>query len=81
MNRFRLIITGFLLVGALSACSHYATNGEKLYLQSKNGPGVRVPPPLTDSNISPFYNLPNPTKPVSKVSIEPPIVAPEEKDS
>lgn len=81
MNRCRLIMAGGLLAGILSSCSHYATNGEKLYLQSKNGPGVQVPTPLTDSNISPFYNLPNPSGPIARVSIQPPIVAPEEKDS
>lgn len=51
---------GFLLISPLllAACSQFASNGDKQYLQSKNGVGVVVPPPLTDSNISHFYDLP-----------------------
>lgn len=81
MNRCQFVILGAAFLVTLGGCSHYATNGEKLYLQSRNGPGVHVPSPLTDSNISPFYNLPNPSRPIPKVSIEPPVVAPEGKDS
>lgn len=56
---------------ALSACSNYSTNGENLYLQSRNGVKMEVPHPLTSANISHFYDLPNQDQP-AKVSIVPP---------
>ena len=57
---------------ALSACnSRYSSNGENLYLQSRNGVKIEVPPPLTSANISNFYNLP-PQNQNAKVSIAPP---------
>ncbi|KTC81642.1 hypothetical protein [Legionella brunensis] len=64
---------GFIIlsVSLLSACSNYASNGEAQYLRSKNGPTVVVPPPLTDSNISHFYDLPAQTQ-NARVSIAPP---------
>jgi len=55
----------------LTACSAYTSNGEKQYLQSKNGATVVVPPPLTDSNISHFYDLPQQNQ-SAQVSIAPP---------
>ncbi|MFI4919316.1 MAG: hypothetical protein ACHP65_07150 [Legionellales bacterium] len=59
---------------ALSACSsHYASNGETVYLQSRNGAKLEVPPPLTSSNISYFYDLP-PQNQDARVSIAPPMV-------
>lgn len=61
-----IVFSMLFLVG----CSKYASNGEQLYLQSKNGPGVVVPPPLTSSNISHFYDLPQQTQ-NAKVSIVP----------
>lgn len=64
---------GFFLVSImlLTACSQYASNGEQLYLRSKNGTTVVVPPPLTDSNISHFYDLPQQNQ-NAQVSIAPP---------
>ncbi|MFT4060095.1 MAG: membrane lipoprotein lipid attachment site-containing protein [Legionella sp.] len=57
----------------LSGCSgRYASNGENLYLQSRNGPNLEVPPPLTRANISDFYNLP-PQEQDAHVNIAPPI--------
>jgi uncharacterized lipoprotein len=56
----------------LTGCSRYSSNGESLYLQSRNGQKVDVPPPLTSSNISNFYDLPEQTQ-NAKVSIEPPV--------
>lgn len=57
----------------LSACAdRYASNGERLYLQSKNGPTLQVPPPLTNANVSYFYDLPAQNQ-NALVSIEPPI--------
>ncbi|KTD12205.1 hypothetical protein [Legionella jamestowniensis] len=55
MKKFGFIILSVLV---LSACSNYASNGEALYLRSKNGQKLVVPPPLTDNNISHFYDLP-----------------------
>jgi uncharacterized lipoprotein len=56
----------------LAGCSKYSSNGENLYLQSRNGQKVEVPPPLTSSNISNFYDLPEQTHD-PKVNIEPPL--------
>lgn len=56
----------------LSACSgRYSSNGESLYLKSRNGEKLEVPPPLTRANISDFYNLP-PQNQDARVSITPP---------
>lgn len=56
----------------LTSCSQqYASNGESVYLQSRNGNTLVVPPPLTASNISYFYNLPAQNQD-PRVSIEPP---------
>ena len=56
----------------LSACgSYYASNGENHYLSSRNGAMLVVPPPLTKSNISDFYDLP-PQNQAANVSIVPP---------
>lgn len=68
----RKLSTIFLMALCTTACTtKYATNGENLYLKSKNGIRVSVPPPLTSSNISPFYDLPAQTQ-NAKVSISPP---------
>ncbi len=57
---------------ALSACnSRYSSNGENVYLQSRNGVKIVVPPPLTNANISNFYDLP-PQNQDAHVSIAPP---------
>jgi uncharacterized lipoprotein len=66
---------GFFLGSALllTACSQFASNGDKQYLQSKNGARVVVPPPMTDSNISHFYDLP-PQSQNAVVGIRPPAV-------
>jgi uncharacterized lipoprotein len=58
---------------ALLGCSsRYATNGESLYLQSRNGPLLEVPPPLSRANISNFYDLPQQNQD-ARVSIAPPV--------
>lgn len=69
MNKLFFVVLSALL---LSACSsRYASNGENLYMQSRNGVLLQVPSPLTRSNLSSFYVLPqqtgNPT-----ISIAPP---------
>lgn len=70
MKKLVLIILATL---ALSACSsRYASNGENIYLQSRNGVKIVVPPPLTTSNISSFYDLP-PQNQDARVSIAPPV--------
>ena len=56
---------------ALFGCSRYATNGESLYLMSRNGPILEVPPPLSKANISNFYDLPQQNQ-NARVSIAPP---------
>lgn len=60
-----------LISGSLVSCSRYSTNGEQLYLSSKNGPHIHVPAPLTESNISHFYDLPSQEKD-ARVNIVPP---------
>jgi uncharacterized lipoprotein len=66
---------GFVVLAtlALSACSsRYSSNGENLYLQSRNGEKLEVPGPLTSANISYFYELPQQTQD-ARVSIAPPV--------
>lgn len=61
-----------LSVLVLPACSNYSSNGEALYLRSNNGQALVVPRPLTDNNISRFYDLPAQNK-NAMVSIAPPL--------
>lgn len=61
----------FLSALLASCSSYYASNADKQYLNSKNGPMLVVPKPLTESNISHFYNLPPQTHD-PRVSNEPP---------
>lgn len=67
---------GCWLIGVtcLTSCSvKYASNDKEQYLLSKNGPQLEVPPPLTNSYISNFYDLPAPVG-NSKISVVPPKV-------
>ena len=69
MNKIFLIMVAAL---SLSACSsRYSSNGENLYLKSQNGGKLEVPKPLSNENISNFYDLP-PQKQDAQVSIAPP---------
>ncbi len=69
MKKLSFIVLAAL---ALSACnSRYVSNGENVYLQSRNGAKIVVPPPLTNANISNFYNLPAQNQD-PRVSIVPP---------
>lgn len=69
MKKLSFIILATL---ALSACnSRYSSHGESVYLQSRNGTKIVVPPPLTNANISNFYDLP-PQSQDARVSIAPP---------
>ncbi len=63
---------GFFLISVmlLTACSQFDSNGDREYLRSRNGVRVAVPPPLTESNISHFYDLPQQNKD-PKVNIAP----------
>ena len=66
---------GFVVLATLvlSACSsRYSSNGENLYLQSRNGVKLEVPPPLTKAYLSNFYDLPSQNQ-NARVSIAPPI--------
>lgn len=49
----------------------FASSDKDKYLASKNGKDLLVPPPLTNSNLSDFYVLPE-QKQNAKVGIEPP---------
>ncbi|OGV50145.1 MAG: hypothetical protein A3F46_04040 [Legionellales bacterium RIFCSPHIGHO2_12_FULL_42_9] len=65
----------------VSCSSQFVSHGEKMYLRSKNGPGVVVPPPLTDTNTSHFYDLPAQQKKHPKVSVVPPPIVTNKQES
>ncbi len=66
---------GFYVSSALllTACSHFSSTADKHYSQSRAGAPIAVPPPLTGSNISHFYDLP-PQNRNPVVNIRPPVV-------
>lgn len=71
----RFIVLLFI-ISMLSSCffwepTDYASNDKDQYLTSKNGPNLVVPQPLSSSNISDFYTLPDQNQ-NAKVSVEPP---------
>ena len=81
----RILILVSMAVG-LSACSMpfeepihtklmvpYASNNKDQYLESENGKKLVVNSPLTQSNLSGFYDLP-PAPAHPKVSVKPPVV-------
>jgi uncharacterized lipoprotein len=71
VKKLCFVVAGLL---ALSACSsHYSSNGETVYLQSRNGDKLEVPAPLGNANVSYFYDLP-PQNQDAHVSIAPPMV-------
>lgn len=57
----KMVVIGLSTLG-ISACSPYAGNADEKYLASRNGASVIAPSPLTNANISRFYDLPNPEK-------------------
>ena len=62
-----------LTVCTVTSCSkQYATNSKMQYMESRNGPALSVPPPLTTRNISSFYDLPDQTQ-NAQVSLVPPV--------
>jgi hypothetical protein len=66
----------FVLIASIaifSACtSRYASNGENIYMNSYNSSSLVISPPLTEGNLSHFYDLPALDKRVN-VRIEPPV--------
>ena len=66
----KLVCVVFVLL-VLPACSRYLTHGEALYLQSRNGEMLVVPPPLTNEHINHFYDLP-PQNENAQIDIAPP---------
>lgn len=72
------VITIFMVLPTLAGCGllpsgEFSSNDKHQYLHSKNGQNIVVNRPLTDSNMSDFYQLPNQTKP-AKISIKPPVI-------
>lgn len=65
------ILSLVILCLAGTSCSKYATNGDNLYMQSRNGEKIVVPKPLTRANISDANDLPEQNQ-NANVSIEPP---------
>lgn len=70
MSKLALMMGLALLLTACSA--QYTSNGEQHYVQSHNGVGIVVTPPLSTANISHFYDLPSQSQD-AKVSIVPPV--------
>ena len=65
------MIIGAAAIFLLASCTaQYTSNGEQHYLQSKNGPTLVVPKPLTSANLSNFYDLP-PQNQDARVDIKP----------
>ena len=72
------IVPVYICCHLLCCCSllssdEFSSNYKQAYLHSKNGQYLVIPPPLTDANVSNFYQLPNQTK-LAKISIKPPII-------
>ena len=65
---------------ALTGCSliphteEFASNYKSAYLHSKNGQNLVIPKPLSDANLSDFYQLPNQSASVLVISIKPPMI-------
>ena len=53
--------------------SEFSSNNKKDYLHAKNGPNLVINQPLSDDNISDFYQLPDQRK-IATISIKPPVV-------
>lgn len=68
--RYAVLVMGGLVLAGCSA--QYTSNGEQQYVHSRNGVLMVVPPPLTRSNISDFYDLP-PQNQNAEVTITPPM--------
>jgi len=67
----KIVVTLGIFTLLTGCAGRFASTGEYVYLRSKNGTKLEVPPPLTRSNISDFYNLP-PQNMDARVDITPP---------
>jgi hypothetical protein len=65
LTKNRLFLIAFL---SLAGCTHSPNTA---YLESRNGPGLTVPPTLTGEHLSQRYYLDSPQRPV-KVNLAPP---------
>lgn len=69
MIKFVCILLSFCIV--TGCATRYASGDSRMYLKSKNGERLVVPPPLSSGEISTFYDLP-PQPNNATVSIQPP---------
>lgn len=68
---FLMIVVCFSLAGCSSP---YSTSGEQMYLKARNGENLVISPPLSQSQLSQFYDLPSvDTDP--RVNIAPPMLS------
>jgi uncharacterized lipoprotein len=66
------LVIGYMLTACLSwSKTDYPSNNQDQYLKSTNGATIVVPKPLTNSNLSDFYILPD-QKQNAKASVLPP---------
>lgn len=73
MNKLFLLGIFVLLAGCFTFDrSEFASSDQDRYLTSKNGKDLLVPPPLTNSNLSDFYVLPDQNH-NPKIGVEPPV--------
>ena len=70
----KIVVVGVVVLFLVSCSTKFASHGDRLYLRSKNGPGVMVAPPLTDNNISHFYDLPAQPNKHPSVSVAAPMI-------
>ena len=64
-----IFLNGSLLLGC--NMNTYPTQGERVYVDSYNGPALVVPQPLSDREISHFHDIPQPNRDHVQVSIVP----------
>ncbi len=73
MKNLILLCVFCFLAGCISwKKSDFSSSDQDQYLSSKNGKDLLVPPPLTNSNLSDFYVLPDQNQD-AKVSVSPPV--------
>lgn len=72
MNKLYKCVLSLGLVVVAGCTMPYATNNKLQYMESRNGPNLNVPPPLTTRNISSFYDLPDQTA-NAQVDLDPPV--------
>lgn len=67
----KILIASIIFISLNACTSPYASTGERQYLKSVNGSQLIVPAPLTEANLTHFYDLPAPTH--AAVKINPPV--------